>query len=176
MDTIMLKKTIKYTDYNGVERTEDFLFNLTKAEIMDMQMGTAGGLADMIASLVRSQNMPEIIRIFKNIILKAYGEKSADGKRFVKTGPNGESLGQQFSETEAFSILYMELATDSKAAAKFVNGIIPADMEVSEAKQNEVMKELFGESATEVASQETAQITQAPVEEVVNPVVNNTQN
>lgn len=165
----MLKKTIKYTDYNGVERNEDFYFNLTKAEIMDMQMGTAGGLADMIAAIVRAQNMPEIIKLFKNIVLKAYGEKSADGKRFVKTGPNGESLGQQFSETEAFSILYMELATDSKEAAKFVNGIIPADMEVSEAKQNEMMKDLFGDQAV---SEQPAQA----IPENTNSVENNTQN
>lgn len=146
----MLKKTIKYTDYNGVERNEDFFFNLTKAEIMDMQMGTAGGLADLITTLVKSQNMPEIIRIFKEIILKSYGEKSADGKRFIKTDENGKPLGQAFSETEAFSNLYMELATDSTAAAKFVNGIIPSDMEITEEKQEEVMKELFGEEAVKL--------------------------
>ncbi len=172
----MLKKTIKYTDYNGVERTEDFFFNLTKAEIMDMQMGTIGGLADMIATLVRTQNMPEIIRIFKNIILKAYGEKSSDGKRFMKTGADGQPLSIGFSETEAFSILYMELATDSKAAAKFVNGIVPTDMEISEEKQKEAMKELFGENQPDIVEAQTQEITSTPVEEVVNPVVNNTQN
>lgn len=143
----MLKKTIKYTDYNGQEREEDFFFNLSKAEIMDMQMGTTGGMAELITTLVKTQNMPEIIRIFKEIILKAYGEKSADGKRFIKVNEKGESLGKQFSETEAFSVLYMELATDSKAAGKFINGIIPADMEVSEEEQNKTMKELFGESS-----------------------------
>lgn len=148
----MLKKTIKYTDYNGIEREEDFFFNLTKAEIMDMQMGTAGGLADLISTLVKTQNMPEIIRIFKEIILKSYGEKSADGKRFIKYDENGQSLGKKFSETEAFSDLYMTLATDSKEAAKFVNGIIPADMEVSEEKQKEAMEELFGKTNTEAIS------------------------
>lgn len=143
----MLKKTIKYTDYNGVNREEDFFFNLTKAEIMDMQMGTAGGLADLIATLVKTQNMPEIIRIFKEIILKAYGEKSTDGKRFIKIDDEGHALSKAFSETEAFSELYMKLATDSKEAANFVNAIIPADMEVSEEQQAEAMKELFGEEA-----------------------------
>lgn len=142
----MLKKTIKYTDYNGIEREEDFFFNLSKAEIMDMQMGTAGGLAELIKTLVKTQNMPEIIRIFKEIILKSYGEKSADGKRFIKKDENGKALSQAFSETEAFSNLYMELATDSTEAAKFVNGIIPADMEISEEQQAETMKELFGDT------------------------------
>ncbi len=162
----MLKKTIKYTDYNGVERNEDFYFNLTKAEIMEMQMGTTGGFADYIAALVKTQNMPEIVRIFKDIVLKAYGEKSQDGKRFIKTDDNGHSLAKAFSETEAFSILYMELATDSKEAAKFINGIVPQDMEVSEEKQQEVMKELFGEGASTV---------ETPVEAVQAPVVDNTQ-
>ena len=162
----MLKKTIKYTDYNGVERNEDFYFNLTKAEIMEMQMGTTGGFADYIAALVKTQNMPEIVRIFKDIVLKAYGEKSQDGKRFIKTDDNGHSLAKAFSETEAFSILYMELATDSKEAAKFINGIVPQDMEVSEEKQQEVMKELFGEGASTV---------ETPVESVQAPIVDNTQ-
>lgn len=162
----MLKKTIKYTDYNGVERNEDFYFNLTKAEIMEMQMGTTGGFADYIAALVKTQNMPEIVRIFKDIVLKAYGEKSQDGKRFIKTDDNGHSLAKAFSETEAFSILYMELATDSKEAAKFINGIVPQDMEVSEEKQQEVMKELFGEGASTV---------ETPVEAVQATVVDNTQ-
>ncbi len=143
----MLKKTIKYTDYNGVERNEDFYFNLSKAEIMDMQLGKTGGLADFISTLVKTQNVPEIIRIFKEIILKAYGEKSADGKRFMKVDNDGQPLSLGFSETEAFSDLYMELATDSKAAAEFINGIVPSDMQVDEAKQKEVMKDLLGDTS-----------------------------
>lgn len=120
----MLKKTIKYTDYNGVERTEDFYFNLTKAEILEMQMGEAGGLAEMIQRVVAAQDAPAIIKVFKDLVLKAYGEKSADGKRFIKT----EEITTAFSQTEAYSILFMELATDADAAAAFVNGIVPADV------------------------------------------------
>ena len=119
----MLKKTITYTDYNDNERTEDFYFNLSKAEIMEMEMSTAGGLAEMITKMVATQDAPSIIKIFKELILKAYGEKSPDGKRFNKS----EELSTAFSQTEAYSILFMELATDADAAAKFVNGIIPAD-------------------------------------------------
>jgi hypothetical protein len=120
----MLKKTITYNDYNGTERTEDFYFNLSKAEIMEMEMGTSGGLAEMIQRIVAAQDAPAIIKIFKDLVLKAYGEKSADGKRFIKS----EELAIAFSQTEAYSILFMELATDADAAAKFVNGIIPADV------------------------------------------------
>lgn len=120
----MLKKTITYTDYNGVERTEDFHFNLTKAEIMEMEMGTAGGLAEMIQRIVKAQDAPAIIKVFKDLVLKAYGEKSADGKHFYKS----EEIRNAFAQTEAYSQLFMELATDADAAAKFVNGIIPADM------------------------------------------------
>ena len=124
----MLKKTITYTDYNGSERTEDFYFNLTKAEIMEMEMSTTGGLADMIKRIVAAQDAPAIIKIFKDLILKAYGEKSADGKRFMKVGPDGTKLCNDFEQTEAFSILFMELATNADSAAAFVNGIVPADM------------------------------------------------
>lgn len=118
----MLKKSITYTDYNGTERTEDFYFNLSKAEIMEMEMGTSGGLAEMINKIVAAQDAPAIIKIFKDLVLKAYGEKSADGKRFIKS----EELATAFSQTEAYSQLFMELATDADAAANFVNGIVPA--------------------------------------------------
>lgn len=118
----MLKQTITYTDYNGVERTEDFYFNLTKAEIMEMEMSTTGGLAEMIQRIVAAQDAPAIIKIFKDLVLRAYGEKSPDGKRFIKT----EESANAFSQTEAYSNLFMELATDADAAAAFVNGIVPA--------------------------------------------------
>lgn len=120
----MLKKTITYTDYNEVERTEDFYFNLTKAEVMEMEMSTAGGLAETIQRIVAAQDAPAIIKIFKDLVLKAYGEKSPDGKRFIKS----DAIREAFAQTEAYSILFMELATDADAAAKFVNGIVPADL------------------------------------------------
>lgn len=124
----MITKTIKYTDYNGVGREEPFLFNLSKAELMEMEMGTKGGLTEMIQKIIATQDQPSIIAIFKKLVLQAYGEKSADGKRFVKTDENGRPLSIAFSETEAYSILFMELATDANAAAAFVNGIIPNDL------------------------------------------------
>lgn len=126
----MITKNVKYTDYNGVEREEKFLFNLSKAELMEMEMGTTGGLAETIRKIIATQDMPQIIKIFKELVLKAYGEKSADGKRFMKVDADGRSLAIPFSQTEAYSKIFMELATDSDAAAKFVQGIIPADIEI----------------------------------------------
>ena len=117
----MLKKTITYTDYNNVERTEDFYFNLTKAELMEMEMGAVGGLSGMIEKIVSAKDAPAIIKVFKELVLKAYGEKSADGKRFIKS----KEISDAFSQTEAYSQLFMELATDADAASKFVNGIAP---------------------------------------------------
>ena len=115
----MLKKTITYTDYNNVERTEDFYFNLTKAELMEMEMGAVGGLSGMIEKIVSAKDAPAIIKVFKELVLKAYGEKSADGRRFVKS----KEISDAFAQTEAYSQLFMELATDADAASKFVNGI-----------------------------------------------------
>lgn len=121
----MLKKTITYTDYNGLERTEDFYFNLSKAEIMEMEMSTTGGFAEMLQKIVAAQDAPAIIKVFKDITLKAYGEKSPDGKRFIKN----DELREAFSQTEAYSQLFMELATDADAASNFIKAIIPADLE-----------------------------------------------
>lgn len=120
----MLKKTITYNDFNGVERTEDFYFNLTKAEVLEMEMSATGGLAEWIKRVVAAQDQPAIIKLFKDLILKAYGEKSADGRRFMKS----EEIKDSFAQTEAYSILFMELATDADAASDFVNGIVPAGL------------------------------------------------
>lgn len=121
----MLKKTITYTDYNGLERTENFYFNLSKAEIAEMELTTVGGFAEMIQRVVDAQDQATIVKIFKDLILKAYGEKSEDGKRFMKS----DEIATAFAQTEAYSILFMELATDADSAAAFVNGIIPSDVQ-----------------------------------------------
>ena len=120
----MLKKRIKYTDYDGNEREEDFYFNLTKAEITELELSTEGGLQYTIERIIDAKDTPQIIQFFKKIILMSYGEKSPDGRRFVKN----EKLSEEFTQTEAYSELFMELATDEKAAAAFVNGIIPKDL------------------------------------------------
>lgn len=120
----MIKKTIKFVDFNGNEREEDFYFNLTKAEVMEMEMSVKGGLAEMIQRIIAAQDQPAIMSIFKDLITKAYGVKSPDGRRFMKS----KEITDDFVQTEAFSELYMELATNADAAANFVNGIVPADM------------------------------------------------
>lgn len=120
----MIKKTITYSDYNGVERTEDFYFNLTKAEITKMELSTKGGLAEMINRIVAAQDTPAIIEVFEDLIKRSYGVKTPDGRGFAKKAEDLES----FMATEAYSQLFMELATDADAASAFVNGVVPADM------------------------------------------------
>lgn len=117
----MLKKTITYTDYDGNKRTEDFYFNLSKAEVAEMEMSAEGGLTKTLEKIVAEQDGKRIIEMFKDLILKAYGEKSLDGKRFIKS----KELSEAFSQTEAYSELFMELAMNAEASAAFVNGIIP---------------------------------------------------
>ena len=120
----MLKKTVTYVDYNGVERTEDFYFNLSKAEVTEMELSVEGGFSKMLEEVVKSNDNARIIELFKEMVLKAYGEKSADGRRFVKS----KELAEAFSQTEAYSEIFMELALDEKAASAFVNGIMPANL------------------------------------------------
>lgn len=129
----MLKKAITYVDYNGVERTESFYFNLSKAELIEMEYGTVGTFTSMVQNIIDAQDEPELIKLFKSLILKSYGKKSADGRRFEKS----EEISKDFSETEAYVILFMELARDSKAASEFVNGLIPADIDREELKKQQ---------------------------------------
>lgn len=121
----MLKKTVTYTDYNGNERTEDFYFNLTKAECVEMNLSTAGGLDAYLQKIIDTKDVPALITQFKDLVLKAYGEKSADGRRFMKD----DEIRRAFAETEAYSVIFMELVADADAAAAFVNGIVPFNPE-----------------------------------------------
>ena len=151
----MLKKTIKYTDYDGRERSENFYFYLNKAELMDMELGVDGGMQQMIQLIIDKQDIPKIVNAFKTIILKAYGEKSPDGRRFIKS----EELSKAFSQTEAYSNLYMELITDAKAAAAFINSIVPEVITRATAERRKQMEE---ESETE----NKADIVKMPAAEV----------
>ena len=129
---IMVVEKIKYTDFNGLEREEEFMFNLTEAEITEMELTTDGGLSDSIKKIIAAQDTPEIIKVFKMLLLKSYGEKSADGRRFVKS----DKLSEEFSQTNAYSQLFMKLATDDKAAVAFINGIMPDSMQEKAAGNN----------------------------------------
>lgn len=118
----MWKETITYKDFYGEERTEEFRFHLSKAECAEKQMKYAGGgYAEFLKRIVDAKNQETVVELFKQFILDSYGEISSDGRRFMKS----PELSKAFSETEAFSILYMKLATDDEYAAKFVNGVIP---------------------------------------------------
>ena len=128
----MLKKIITYTDYNGVERTEPFYFNLSKAELMEMELGVTGGMTEMLNKIINAKDGPSLMKTFKEMIMKSYGIKSDDGKRLIKS----EELSIAFTQTEAYSVLFMELITDDKAAADFVNGIIPNEIQAEVAAQN----------------------------------------
>lgn len=132
----MFKRTIKYTDFDGTDREEDFYFHLSKAELVEMEMSKPGGMEKYITKLVQGLVSEEIIAVFKDMLLKSYGEKSDDGKRFIKSS----ELSKAFSETEAYSILFYQLITDAKLASEFINGLIPADLakdlEEAEKKKN----------------------------------------
>lgn len=120
----MLKKTIKYTDFNDDTLTEDFYFNLTKAEIVEMNVSEKGGLEEYMKIVVASDDNSEILRIFKEIIKKSYGKKSPDGKRFQKD----PEFFQEFEESGAYSELIMEMFQDAAAGAGFIRGIMPKDL------------------------------------------------
>lgn len=117
----MIKKTIKYTDYNGVEREEDKYFNLSQAECIEMDAENNGNYAAIINDAVETKNVAEIMKIFKDFIKRSYGIKSADGRTFEKS----EEITRQFMQSEAYSELIMELATNPEAAEAFVQGILP---------------------------------------------------
>lgn len=116
----MVKKTITYVDYNGVERTEDFYFNLNQAEILQLEMSVEGGWLEMVKKISSTQDAPSIINVFKKIVDMTYGEKSADGRRFIKS----PELTEGFVQTEAYSNLFVELLTNPDLFAEFMNQVV----------------------------------------------------
>jgi len=121
----MIKKTIEYTNYNGEKVKEDLYFNLSKAEIMEYELGFAGGMSKHLTEIIEAENVAELVALFKNLLLLSYGIKSSDGRTFLKKDIDGRPLSIGFSQTEAYSELFMELATNSDLASEFVNGIMP---------------------------------------------------
>lgn len=123
----MLKKTITFTDYNGVSRTEDHYFNLNDAELMKLELGTVGGLSEQIKRVMSEQDVPTIMEIFDHLIDISYGRRSADGREFEKS----EAITRSFKQTEAYSKLFMELVSKEGTASEFVNGIISRTVDAS---------------------------------------------
>ncbi len=128
----MYTETVTYTDYNGSERTESFSFNLTKAEVYDTEMSYEGGYKGYLQKIVDAKDMSALVKVFKELLMKTYGERSSDGRRFIKS----PELSKAFSETEAFSTIYIKLATDADAAAKFISGTFPKTPIISESSNS----------------------------------------
>jgi len=128
----MLVKKIKYTDFNGNEREEEFYFNISKAELIEMELKTNGGFDTMLRKIISQQDSKKIVEIFKDLILKAYGVKSDDGRRFIKS----KELSEEFSQTNAYNDLFLELTTNSDKAKEFVNGIIDPSLQGELKKAN----------------------------------------
>lgn len=116
----MFKKTIEYTDYNGVDRTESFYFNLSPADLIDMEV-ESGGYKQMIQNIIDSRDVQSLMKAFKELIRRSYGVKSQDGKHFVKN----DGIFEEFVSTPAYSNLIMEFLEDTDKAVEFVNGIMP---------------------------------------------------
>ena len=129
----MIKKTVEYTDFDGNKRKEDFYFHLTEAEVADWELSVEGGLSKRLVNIIKSNDVRKIIPIYKEILIKSYGVKSADGRRFIKN----DEVRDDFVQTQAFSDLYMKLATDAEEGSNFIKGIMPA---IDESKFKDVNK------------------------------------
>lgn len=141
----MLKKTIKYEDFNGNEISEDFYFNLTKAELLEMESKSQGGLQAKLERLINTRDISAIMEIFKDIIISSYGIKSDDGKRFMKN----QDIVDAFVQSNAYSELYVELASDADAAVAFITGIVPKD--ISKQLDEKTIEEIKAGNRPEIA-------------------------
>lgn len=131
---IMLTKKMTYTDLNGVERTEEAMFGLRKSELLEMELSSYGGMTGMLQKIIEEKDQLKLVALFKSIIFKAYGEKSSDGRRFIKS----EELSTAFSQTAMYDELYTELVTNTQAAIDFLVGIMPEEF----TRDPEVQKEI----------------------------------
>lgn len=134
----MLKKTVTYEDFNGEGVTEDLFFNLTQAELIELEMSVDGGFSDTLTKMMETDpegkvNGKFIMEQMKSILIKSYGVKSPDGRRFIKN----DQLRQEFESSEAYSTIFVELVTQADAASNFINGVIPAALQAEVAKMTD---------------------------------------
>lgn len=121
----MIKKTVQYVDFNGDSQTEDIYFNLSKAEITEMELSQQGALlTEHIKKITEAKDNKELIKLFKEILVKSVGRRSEDGKRFIKN----DAIREEFISSEAYSTIFMELAFNDEAAVEFMNGVMPSDL------------------------------------------------
>lgn len=161
----MLQQTITCTDFNGNEYTEDYFFNLTEAELVDYSISVEGGIEKKLEDIIASSDIQEILKIFKELILLSYGKKSDDGKRFIKN----EQLREEFAQTAAYSELYMSFIKDDKKAADFINGILPANRQLTKEQLDQSIEETaekLGVQKPEL-SEATPQVEETPSEDKV---------
>lgn len=156
----MLKKTLTYEDFNGETVSEDYFFHLSKAELVELELSHKGGLSEALQRIIEAEDGKGIITEFKNIILNSYGQRSDDGKRFIKN----QQLREEFESTEAYSTLFMELVTDTDAAIEFINGVIPQGMAEEAARVAAVDLKVVEEGVTVVEKSEPVEV---PVSEVI---------
>lgn len=136
----MYVKKIKYTNYNGEERERRFYFNLSKAEVLNMELSTNGGYENYISRIVETRDQHELIRMFKELIKMSYGVKSDDGEMFIKN----DKVFSEFEQSEAYSEFYMELVTNTESAIEFINGIMPQAL-MAEVEKDPQYKEKIDE-------------------------------
>lgn len=133
----MFKKEIEYQDFNGQQRKETFYFNLSKAELMEMELSTQAGMEEMIKMLIATKDNAKIVQTFKDLILKSYGIKSEDGTRFIKT----PELREAFEQSNAYSELFMEILSNTDAQVSFINGVVNG-VNVPEMKEEDAIAKL----------------------------------
>jgi hypothetical protein len=155
----VLKKTITFEDFNGETVSEDHYFHLSKAELVEWEMSHAGGMQEALRRIIAASDGKAIIAEFKKIILGAYGIRSDDGRRFIKT----QELRDQFESSEAYSTLFMELVTNADAASEFVKGVIPQNLAEEAAKISALtaVPDLKPEAETDIEPTAPKEITRA---------------
>lgn len=127
----MVKETIKYIGFDDQEREEDFYFNLNKTELMEAELSVPGGLSVAFEKAMKAKNVAAVVFMFRDLLWRAYGEKTADGRGFHKS----PQLTQAFVETPAYDKLFMELVTSEDKARVFLDNLMPKDL-LAEAKKN----------------------------------------
>lgn len=134
----MIKRTVTYEDFNGVTHTEDLYFNLTKTEMSKIVLEEAkfdpdgnqdeesmNAFSDRLREIGRSGDGKKIIDMFEWLLKISYGEKSEDGRRFVKNDEVYEDWRYSASYDQFWQDLMLSETGDM---VEFINGIIPADL------------------------------------------------
>lgn len=111
----MFKHSVEYVDFNGSDRKEDLYFHLSLPEVTRLEAEIGMGLEDYIKGLTTNQELNTLLAFLERMLLSSYGQKTSDGKSFIKS----QVIREAFEYSQAYAEIFEQVLSNPDLARKF---------------------------------------------------------